>query len=337
MIQVSALTKSYGPILALDRIDLEVDKGRILGFLGPNGAGKTTAIRILTCFMPATSGAASIDGCDVFTQSAEVRRRIGYLPEATPLYPEMRVEEELHYFGRLHGLSRPARRRRIDALSERCGLTDIRRRPIGQLSKGNRQRVGIAQAMLHDPPVLILDEPTAGLDPKQITEVRGLIRDLAGERTVLLSTHILPEVEKVCDEVAIIHRGRIAARGTPDELRRQVRRGAPVRVEVKAEPNTVAEALGGLDGVGDVTTEAHDGWTEARIQPRDAGQTLPRRIGEMAHQRGWVLRALEHEAASLEAFFVQITADEARSQQPLSAPEEPLVAAGAESEGSHGG
>jgi len=307
MIEARDLTKWYGPILALDRVDLSVPKGRIVGFLGPNGAGKTTTIRILTCFMPATGGNATVNGFDVFTESAQVRRQIGYLPEATPLYPEMRVTEQLHHFGKLHGLNRKQRKARIEALSDRCGLTQIASRPIGHLSKGNRQRVGLAQAMLHDPPVLILDEPTAGLDPTQIGEVRKLIKSLAGEKTILLSTHILPEVERTCEELVVIAGGRVVAGGTPDELKSQVRASARVIMEVKANAPAVAQAVKALPQVASCETDAHDGWAVARVTAKENVGDIRETLGALAASKQWTLREMRYEAASLEEFFVQVT------------------------------
>jgi len=307
MIEARELTKWYGPILALDRVDFNVERGRIVGFLGPNGAGKTTTIRILTCFMPATDGAASVNGFDVLTESANVRRQIGYLPEATPLYPEMRVAEQLHHFGKLHGLDRKTRKQRIDALADRCGLTKIVTRPIGQLSKGNRQRVGLAQAMLHDPPVLILDEPTAGLDPTQIGEVRKLIRSLAGEKTILLSTHILPEVERTCEELIVIAGGRVAAAGTPEQLKSRVRATARVVMEIKADAPAAAEAINALPGVAACETDADAGWCVARVSARPDAGDIREPLGRLAADKQWIVREMRHEAASLEEFFVQVT------------------------------
>ena len=307
MIEARQLTKWYGPILALDHIDLDVARGRIVGFLGPNGAGKTTTLRILTCFMPATSGSASVNGFDVFRQSDQVRRQVGYLPEATPLYPEMRVREQLHHFGKLHGLDRRARRARIEALTARCGLQQIIGRPIGQLSKGNKQRVGLAQAMLHDPPVLVLDEPTAGLDPTQIGEVRQLIRGLAGEKTVLLSTHILPEVERTCQDIVIIAGGRVAATGTPDELKSRVRASARVIVEVRANAPAVAEALRGLAVVAAAETDADDGWCVAKVTAKEGAGDIREALGRLAADKHWTIREMRFEVASLEELFIQVT------------------------------
>ncbi len=307
MIEVQQLTKWYGPVQALDRVNLSVPKGRIVGFLGPNGAGKTTAIRILTCFMPATSGSATINGANVFTESQQVRQSLGYLPENTPLYPEMRVVEHLHYFGKLHGLTRMRRRQRIDELTFQCGLQQILRRPIGQLSKGNRQRVGLAQALLHDPPVLILDEPTAGLDPGQVGAVRSLIRDLAGEKTILLSTHILPEVEKTCEEVVIIARGRIVAEGTPAQLKARVRSQGAVLLEVAADAAAVKTAIESLEAVSQVHTEAAEGWTTARVAPKPAAGDIRPELGRLIVAKQWTIRSMRFEVGTLEEYFVQVT------------------------------
>ena len=222
MIETQSLVKWYGPTLAVDRVSFKIEPGEIVGFLGPNGAGKTTTIRILTGYLPPTSGTATIAGHDVLTASEQARAKLGYLPESTPLYTEMRVAEYLHYRGRLMQMDRKTRQHRIDTVCDRCGLGHAKRRVIGHLSKGNRQRVGIAQALLHEPPVLVLDEPTAGLDPNQIGEVRKLISELRGQHTILLSSHILPEVEKTADRVMIIAQGRIVADGTPEALRRNV-------------------------------------------------------------------------------------------------------------------
>jgi len=209
VISVSQLTKVYGHVTAVDRISFEVARGQIVGFLGPNGAGKSTTLKMLTCYLPPTSGSAVVNGFDIFHQSHQVRENLGYLPENTPLYTEMKVSEYLDFRGRLRGMDRASRLKRMDYVVERCWLGNVRNRVISHLSKGYRQRVGLADALLHNPAVLILDEPTVGLDPTQIRETRKLIRDLGGDHTVLLSTHILPEVEAICDRVQIMHRGDI--------------------------------------------------------------------------------------------------------------------------------
>ncbi|MCE9589051.1 MAG: ABC transporter ATP-binding protein [Planctomycetes bacterium] len=314
MIEVQNLVKWYGPTLAVDDISFSIPKGQIVGFLGPNGAGKTTTLRMLTGFLPPTSGTARIDGSDVLTQADAARGKIGYLPESTPLYLEMRVEEFLHYRGKLQHMTRQERRARIDIVCERCGLSHIRRRLIGQLSKGNRQRVGLAQALLHDPPVLILDEPTAGLDPNQIGEVRKLISELRGKHTVLLSTHILPEVEKTADSVVIIAGGRIVARGTPDELRRKVSSGSRVLVELQAEPAAVSAAFGAVPGVTLVDAVTHEGWCRATVTPAQ-GLDVREALGRAALQNSWPVREMRHEIATLEQYFIQITAQQSQGAE----------------------
>ncbi|MFA9480174.1 ABC transporter ATP-binding protein [Phycisphaerales bacterium AB-hyl4] len=309
MIQASTLTKWYGPVRAVDELTFAIPKGEIVGFLGPNGAGKSTTIRMLTGYLPPTAGTAAIAGHDVLTDAAAARRQIGYLPESTPLYLEMRVDEYLHYRGRLMGMPRKHRRDRVSAVCDRCGLAHNRRRVIGQLSKGNRQRVGIAQALLHEPPVLILDEPTAGLDPVQIGEVRKLIDELRGKHTVLLSSHILPEVEKSADRVIIIAGGRIVAEGTPDELRQKVRRGGRIIVEAKADAKQLEAALKQVQHVAGVQVEANNGWCRSIVTP-SGDNDVREAIGQALVQRGYPLREMRHETASLEAFFVQITAEQ---------------------------
>src|SRR3990167_5897585 len=236
MIEVQGLTKQYGPVTAIRDVSFRVEPGQVVGFLGPNGAGKTTAMRILSCFMPATSGAARVAGYDVFRQSMEVRRRIGYLPENVPLYTDMRVAPYLDFVAEVKGVGRAERRGRIAEVMERCLITDVQNRLIGKLSKGYRQRVGLAQAIVSDPEVLILDEPTIGLDPRQITEIRSLIKSLAGKHTVILSTHILPEVSMVCTGVVIINKGSIVAQGPIDTLVQQFFPTARLEVEIVGPP-----------------------------------------------------------------------------------------------------
>ena len=315
MIHVSKLVKYYGPRLAVDHLDLDVQQGQIVGFLGPNGAGKTTTLRILTGFMPPTSGTATVNGHDVQSDADGARRSIGYLPESNPLYPEMRVSEQLHYFGRLHGMRRADRTRRIAELTEVCGLQQIIHRTIGALSKGNRQRVGVAQAILHDPPVLIFDEPTEGLDPSQITEVRKLIVSLGERKTILLSSHILPEVEKTAQRVVIIAEGRIVAQGTVDELKKQVRSASRVLVEVKADAAAVRQAFAAIPQVAEVAVTSVDGWVQAAVTAKQAGADVRELLGQTVIERRWPLREMRPETASLEEFFVQITAG-AAAQAP---------------------
>ncbi len=307
-ISADRLTKSYGNLLAVDNISFEVPRGTIVGFLGPNGAGKTTTIRMLTCYMPPTSGSATVAGFDVFYDSLKVRQNIGYLPENTPLYTEMRVNEYLHYRGKLRGMDRALRNKRIGEVVARCWLTGRERSLIGSLSKGYRQRVGIADALLHNPRVLVLDEPTVGLDPSQIREARKLISELAGEHTVLLCTHILPEVEMVCQRVVIIAGGRIVAQGTPEELKN--RAGSGIRVEIKGPADQVKSAMGALPGVSNVEGHAEGSVSKLVLRGKTSSELREQIAGTVA-QRGWALREIRTEGVSLEEFFVQITDSEA--------------------------
>ena len=316
MISVSELSKAYGPTLAVDRVSFEVEKGSIVGFLGPNGAGKSTTLKILTCYQPPTSGGATINGFDIFKQSEQVRENLGYLPENTPLYPEMKVEEYLDFRGRLRKMDRESRRKRIDYVCDRCWLQPVRRRLISHCSKGFKQRVGLADALLHDPPVLILDEPTVGLDPTQIRETRKLIRELGGKHTVMLSTHILPEVEAVCDRAIVIARGRIVAQGTPDELRTSRRMTARVLVECRGPAKDVENALARVSGVGKVEMingEVKDDHVTAALRPKE-GYDIREEVARTVIQNGWPLREIRLESASLEEFFVQVTAEQAAAQ-----------------------
>jgi len=319
MIEVEHLTKWYGRTLALDRISFGVAQGQIVGFLGPNGAGKTTTLRILTGYLPATSGSARVAGRDVLLESLAVRSLIGYMPENMPLYPEMRVEEYLRLRAGLKGVPSARRGAAVDRAVERCWLKDVRRRLIGQLSKGYRQRVGLAEALVADPPVLILDEPTIGLDPAQIQETRRLIRALGEAHTVLLSSHILPEVEKTCSHLVIIAEGRIAAAGSVEELTTGLTSRRQVVLEVRPGatadgPAEMARAVGGLAGVTDVRHEpTADGWTRLAVTP--SGETDVRdRLHALVVQRGWLLRELRAQAATLEELYVQMTAGEAAAR-----------------------
>jgi len=305
VIEVRNLSKFYGSLCAVNSISFSIREGEIVGFLGPNGAGKTTTIRILTCYQPATSGSATVAGYDVFTQSMLVRSQVGYMPESVPLYHEMRVCEYLHFRGRLRGLDRPARERAIGRVAERCWLTDVLRRPIGQLSKGYRQRVGLADALLHNPRVLILDEPTIGLDPAQIRATRSLIRELAQDHTVLLSSHILPEVEATCQRIIIINQGRIVASGTPTELRERITGTSRLIAELKGPEGEIAASIRKLDGVTDVQCRLRDGWVSVSVSTqRDLREELYR----LAAARSWPLRELRRDIATLEDFFVKIVA-----------------------------
>ncbi len=314
MISVSQLTKAYGQNLAVDHISFEVPAGQIVGFLGPNGAGKSTTLRMLTCYLPPTSGTARVAGFDIFHQSAQVRQKLGYLPENCPLYTEMKVEEYLDFRGRLRRMDREQRKQRLGFVLERCWLKDVRRKTIAHLSKGYRQRVGLADALLHSPPVLVLDEPTIGLDPTQIRETRRLIRELGGEHTVILSTHILPEVEAVCDRAIVIARGRIVAQGSPEELRTSRRMQARVLVECKAPGKDLQLALARVSGVRDVEVLGPAGgdshYVTAALRAKD-GYDIREEAARTVIQNGWPLREVRLEHATLEEFFVQVTANQA--------------------------
>jgi ABC-2 type transport system ATP-binding protein len=309
MIRAQHLTKHFAACTAVDDVSFEVSKGEVVGFLGPNGAGKTTTLRMLACYLPATSGRATVAGLDVFRDSLEVRRRIGYLPENVPLYPEMRVDEYLDFRARLKGVARDRRRRRIGEVKDLCGLRDVGRRIIGQLSKGYRQRVGLADCLVHDPELLILDEPTIGLDPNQIRQVRGLIRSLAPRHTIRLSTHILPEAEMTCERVLIINRGRIVASDTPENLRGLLRGGSQVVAEIRGPSEEILRQLQSLPGVQRVEAGAPDEWTRFLLECGADADVRPE-VFALASRNGWALRELRAEKRSLEDIFVALTEGE---------------------------
>jgi gliding motility-associated transport system ATP-binding protein len=315
MIQVDHLTKSYGPVTAIEDVSFTVAKGQIVGFLGPNGAGKSTTMRILSCFMPASGGTAQVAGYDVFTQSLEVRRRIGYLPENAPLYADLPVAPYLDFVAEAKGVPRGARRSKVADVMDRCFITDMQHRLIGKLSKGYRQRVGLAQALLGDPEVLILDEPTIGLDPRQIAEIRALIKSLGGQHTVILSTHILPEVSMVCDGIIIIHRGRIIAQGTQAELVQQVFPAARVEVQVVGPAQDVQAALRTLPGVTGVEAlPSRDGVSRFVIEsPRE--RDVRGELVRLVAARGWGLLELHQIGLSLEEVFIRVVAGEEHAPQ----------------------
>jgi ABC-2 type transport system ATP-binding protein len=309
MIRVNKLCKRFGAITAVDRVSFRVAEGEIVGFLGPNGAGKTTTIRILTCFLPADSGSATVTGFDVFRQSMQVRDTIGYLPESAPLYPEMRVREYLHFRGKLHGMGRDQRESAIRRVAQRCWLGEFIDRPVGQLSKGMRQRVGLADALIHDPKVVILDEPTLGLDPTQIRETRQLIRELGQRHTILLCSHILHEVEQICTRAIIIKQGRIVASGSPAELRERVSAESRLIAEMAGPEAEVRRRVLALEGVGRLAVKTVDGWNRLAIEPT-GGADLREELFKLAAAEGWTLREMRREVASLEDFFVKITAEQ---------------------------
>jgi ABC-2 type transport system ATP-binding protein len=315
MISVKELTKRYARNLAVDHISFEVAKGEIVGFLGPNGAGKTTTMRMLTCFLWPTSGTASVSGFDVLEKPLEVKRRIGYLPETPPLYQEMVASEYLSFVGKLKGISGVELKKRIDYVCERCSISDVKNKQLGKLSRGYRQRVGLAQAIIHNPDVLILDEPTAGLDPKQINETRDLIKSLAGDHTIILSTHILPEVEQTCEQVVIINKGKIVATDSVHNLRTRATGGESVVVEVgthdgKLETEAAREKLSRITGVSSVTLkETQDGRYTFEIASEK--NFVRGDVARAVVESGWDLNELRPTALSLEEIFLQLTREEA--------------------------
>jgi len=307
MIKVENLTKRYAGFTAIQNLNFEVEKGEIVGFLGPNGAGKSTTMRILTGFLPATSGKASIAGFDVYEQSLEARSRLGYLPENTPLYHDMRVNEYLAYRANLKGVHGSKVKERVGDVIELCDLREKQRAIIGTLSKGQRQRVGLADALVHDPDLLILDEPTIGLDPNQVRHVRELIKNLAQKRTVLISTHILSEVEIMCSRVIVIHKGSIRASDTAENLLRNHRVAGNLRIEAKVAGDQAIQALSQIPGVKDVNVEPDgDGFSifnlrlEANADPSEA-------VMRLASDRKWLVREIVRKRASLEDVFVDLT------------------------------
>ncbi len=315
MISVKELSKRYARTTAVDQISFEVEKGQIVGFLGPNGAGKTTTMRMLTCFLPPTEGTATVAGFDVLEQPLEVRKRIGYLPEMPPLYVEMRTAEYLTFVGKLKGLTGGELRQHVETVCERCAITDVKKKLLGKLSKGYRQRVGLAQAIIHNPDVLVLDEPTAGLDPKQINETRDLIKGLAGDHTIILSTHILSEVEQTCQQVIIINKGKLVATDSVSNLQKRARGVESVLVEVAArngelDSSTVQSQLERVAGVSRVVFKENR--QNRRIfEVESRGGSFVR--GDLARaivESGWDLNELRPAAVSLEEIFLQLTREQ---------------------------
>jgi ABC-2 type transport system ATP-binding protein len=315
MIEVSNLTKRYGGHAAIDNLSFTVARGEIVGLVGPNGAGKSTTMRILACYVPATSGTARVAGYDVFTQSQEVRRRIGYMPENNPLYLDMRVREYLKFRARLKGLSRPRSRERVDVVLEQCGLSEVSRKILGQLSMGYRQRVGLADALVHEPELLILDEPTMGLDPHQIRSVRQLIKDMGGRHTVLVSTHILPEVEMTCQRVLILHEGKMLAADTPANLQTLLTDGSLIMAEIAAPPAELREFCEGLEGIDHFDISPLEGsYCRCALTPR-RGVDLRAQVFDQVRIRGWALRELTRSRPTLEDIFVHITQVEPEEEE----------------------
>ncbi|MBI1876622.1 MAG: ABC transporter ATP-binding protein [Acidobacteria bacterium] len=319
MIEVQHLTKRYGRVTAVDDVSFGVARGEILGFLGPNGAGKTTTMRILTGYMPATEGRAIVAGFDVFDQPVDAKRRTGYLPESPPLYLDMTVREYLSFVAKIKGVPPNERKARVDGVMDRTRVTDVTDRHCGKLSKGYRQRVGLAQALIHNPDVLILDEPTAGLDPKQIIETRELIKALAGDHTIILSTHILPEVSQTCQRVVIINKGRVVAVDTPENLTGRLRGSETMYLEVQTGGEDVAPALEGVGGVTKVQiTERQDGVAAIEIESAQ-GRDVRRELARTVVNRGWGLLELRPVKMSLEEIFLHLTTEESESAEQAEA------------------
>jgi ABC-2 type transport system ATP-binding protein len=317
MIQVEDLSKRYARHVAVDHISFAVDKGDIVGFLGPNGAGKTTTMRILTCFMPPSDGRASVAGFDVFEKPMEVKKRIGYLPETPPVYPEMTIRQYLTFVAGIKNVPGRDVKRRVEEVAERCAIGDVKDKLISKLSKGYRQRVGLAQAIIHNPDVLILDEPTSGLDPNQIIETRKLIQSLAGEHTIILSTHILPEVEAVCQKVIIINRGKVVATDSVDRLRHRSGGGlVEVQIEagVEANPVAVRQRLEQVPGVSKVLDREAVGSVLTFEVESLAGQNARPDIARSIVQAGWDLLELKSATQSLESVFLELTGSTSREE-----------------------
>jgi ABC-2 type transport system ATP-binding protein len=320
MIKVEGLTKRYARTVAVDNISFEVEKGQIVGFLGPNGAGKTTTMRVLTCFLPPSEGKVTVAGFDVVENPMEVKKRIGYLPETPPLYPEMEVVEYLNFVGKLKGLGSGEIGRRVDEVMQRCAVADVRNKLIGKLSKGYRQRVGLAQAIIHNPDVLILDEPTSGLDPKQIIEIRELLRSLAGDHTIILSTHILSEVEHSCERVIIIAEGKLVAIDSVANLTNRLRGSEAVALELEASdgrpnPSEVQQRLEQVSGVSRVVMkDSRNGRLAFEVESLQ-GKHIRSDLARTVINSGWNLNELRSVGLSLEDIFLQLTAAEEKDTE----------------------
>ncbi|MEW6614095.1 MAG: ATP-binding cassette domain-containing protein [Thermodesulfobacteriota bacterium] len=311
MIQVENLTKYYGNIPAIEDVTFTAEKGEILGFLGPNGAGKTTTMRILSCFMPATKGTAKVAGYDVFKDSLEVRKRIGYQPENVPIYRDMSVLTYLNFVAQVRGIDRRERKAKIGKVMDECGITEVSGKLIGKLSKGYRQRVGIAQALVHDPEVLILDEPTIGLDPRQIHGIRGLVKDLGGKRTIILSTHILPEVSMTCQRVIIINEGRLVAVDTPDNLMARLQKGTKILAEIEGPPDDIMKELKGVSGVKNIEKkDAKSENTFTYLIDSAIDRDIRKELFATISKNGWLLTEIRQIDMSLEDIFLKLVTEE---------------------------
>jgi len=317
MIEVDGLTKRYGRQTAVDGISFKVQKGEILGFLGPNGAGKTTTMRILTCYLPPTEGTARVGGYDVFESPIEVKKRVGYLPETPPLYPDMDVFTFLDFVAKVKGVPAKDRKSKIDDAMEKTRVGDVRTKLIGRLSKGYRQRVGLAQAILHNPDVLILDEPTAGLDPKQIIETRELIKGLGGDHTIILSTHILPEVSMTCGRVVIINKGRVVAEDTPENLTHRLRGAGALRLEARGVTGAIFDAIRTVPGVASIRQKGDGGTDIVAFEiEAEAGKDVRAELARAVVQKGFDLLGLSQVGMSLEEIFLHLTTTDAAVENP---------------------
>ena len=326
MIEVQHLSKKYGPFTAVDDVSFRAESGEILGFLGPNGAGKTTTMRIITGYMPATEGTASVAGFDVFNQPLDAKRRTGYLPETPPLYPDMTVREYLRFVGKIKGV-RANLTDRVDAVMKKTWIADMADRDCGKLSKGYKQRVGLAQALIHEPEVLVLDEPTAGLDPKQIIETRQLIRALKGNHTIVLSTHILPEVAQTCQKVVIISKGKVVATDTPDALTERLRGAVTVFVQAQGPFDDVQRALQSIPGVVRVGIADTRESTPGFEVDSEKGADIRSAVANAVVRGGWDLLELRPLRMSLEDIFLSLTTEENASADPGALPSEAAPAA----------
>jgi ABC-2 type transport system ATP-binding protein len=320
MISANQLTKRYARTIAVDQISFEIAKGQIVGFLGPNGAGKTTTMRMLTCFLPPSAGTAKVAGFDVLDQPLEVKKHIGYLPETPPIYPEMETGEYLTFVGKLKGLKGANLEKRVNYVCDRCAIADVKKKLLGKLSKGYRQRVGLAQAIIHNPDVLILDEPTAGLDPKQINETRDLIKDLAGEHTIILSTHILPEVEQTCEQVIIINKGKLVATDSVKNLQARARGAESVLIEIAGrganlEMPIVQHKLEQVSGVSRVLCKQQADNRALFEVESQKGRLVRGDLARAVVQAGWDLNELRPAAMSLEEIFLQLTGKDASVEE----------------------
>ena len=313
MIKVKNLTKRYVNINAVDNISFHVKENEIVGLLGPNGAGKTTTMRILTCFMPATAGSATVAGYDVFTDSLNVRQQIGYLPENVPLYLDMRAYEYLMFRAKLKNIPRRERRKKIEYCLEMTGITDVQKQITGTLSKGYKQRVGLADTLIHDPKILILDEPTIGLDPNQIRQIRGVIKGLGQKHTVLLSTHILPEVEMVCDRVMIINKGKIVAMDTPANLMRQLKTGSNLVLEIRGDGEKIKNSLSKVDTVQSVSYKKKDDANEFYING-NGEKDIREDVFNCIVKDNYILREMKRQTITLEEIFHQVTTKETEEE-----------------------